>query len=82
MAYSVDVAAYFHICSQHGVTFLSSVQSKNKKVYLWESNMNLGKEGLVSVEQPYFSSGASDGQKLLCGALTYSIWSTTCKICD
>lgn len=28
------------------------------------------------------STGACDGQKLLCGALTYSIWSTACKICD
>lgn len=53
VAYSVDAAACFHICFQHGIAFSSFLQSKNEKgLSLRIKSMNLGKEYLVSVEHP------------------------------
>lgn len=56
----MDVAGYFHICFQCGVTFFSSVQSKNKKVSVRIKSMNLDKEYLVlSVPTPQYRSKVS-----------------------
>lgn len=83
MAGLVDVAVYFHICIQHGATFFSSVQRKNKKVYLWEWRAWIWTSSILFWASLLHSTGARyvvlcmcNGQKLLSSALTCCIWST------
>lgn len=89
VAYSVNIpVVYFQICFQCGVTFCSSVQSRNKKVYLggWKhtfgQRVSCFKHPYSTVQEQGTWFSACDGQKLLSGASTYCIWLITYKICD